>query len=434
MLSPKFVLLSSTLFLAGLPPAVSAENLDDAWRAALSANHRLAAQSESTAAAERQLDSARATRLPTLSIDASYYALDNAPSVRNSMSSVGLPLPGSVTLPIADDHGWVGQAGITQPLYTSGKISNGIRAAEAGLDAARADEGRERLDVKLSVAEAYLDVLRADAAQEVARQYVDSLEHHRRDVQALLDKGLVARADLLQVDVALADARQRRIQADNRVSLSRAAYNRLLDRPLQQPVSLQDMDLPRPQRSLLEWQRDAALKRDELQQLDATRRALTAQAKSQRGDAGPQVGLFAKHLYVQNPYLVNEHINAVGVAVSWTLFDGGLVRNRAAASERQAARAADLKADAESAIALQVQQAWSLEIEADARRGVAQSGVALADESLAIQRDRYANGLATQSDVLDAQARRADARRNLLNARYDHTLAVLRLNRAAGQL
>ncbi|MGE8356874.1 MAG: TolC family protein, partial [Microvirgula sp.] len=143
---------------------------------------------------------------------------------------------------------------------------------------------------------------------------------------------------------------------------------------------------------------------------------------------------FAKHLYVQNPYLVNEHINAVGVAVSWTLFDGGLVRNRAAASERQAARAADLKADAESAFALQVQQAWSLEIEADARRGVAQSGVALADESLAIQRDRYANGLATQSDVLDAQARRADARRNLLNARYDHTLAVLRLKRAAGQL
>ncbi|MGE8358014.1 MAG: TolC family protein, partial [Microvirgula sp.] len=201
MLSPKFVLLSSALFLAGLPLVVSAENLDDAWRAALSANHRLAAQSESTAAAERQLDSARATRLPTLSIDASYYALDNAPSVRNSMSSVGLPLPGSVTLPIADDHGWVGQAGITQPLYTSGKISNGIRAAEAGLDAARADEGRERLDVKLSVAEAYLDVLRADAAQEVARQYVDSLEHHRRDVQALLDKGLVARADLLQVDV-----------------------------------------------------------------------------------------------------------------------------------------------------------------------------------------------------------------------------------------
>ena len=115
MLSPKFVLLSSALFLAGLPPAVSAENLDDAWRAALSANHRLAAQSESTAAAERQLDSARATRLPTLSIDASYYALDNAPSVRNSMSSVGLPLPGSVTLPIADDHGWVGQAGITPP-------------------------------------------------------------------------------------------------------------------------------------------------------------------------------------------------------------------------------------------------------------------------------------------------------------------------------
>ena len=65
---------------------------------------------------------------------------------------------------------------------------------------------------------------------------------------------------------------------------------------------------------------------------------------------------------------------------------------------------------------------------------MARAALALADEHLKIQLDRYANGLAIQTEVLDAQTRRADAARNLFNARYDHALAVLRLKRATGEL
>jgi outer membrane protein TolC len=57
-----------------------------------------------------------------------------------------------------------------------------------------------------------------------------------------------------------------------------------------------------------------------------------------------------------------------------------------------------------------------------------------ADEFLAIQRDRYRNGLANQTEVLAAEARRADGQRNLFNARYDHALAVVALQRAIGEL
>jgi outer membrane protein TolC len=51
-----------------------------------------------------------------------------------------------------------------------------------------------------------------------------------------------------------------------------------------------------------------------------------------------------------------------------------------------------------------------------------------------VVRDRYANGLSTDTEVLDAETRRANSEANHAAARYDAALAGLRLKRAAGDL
>jgi hypothetical protein len=84
--------------------------------------------------------------------------------------------------------------------------------------------------------------------------------------------------------------------------------------------------------------------------------------------------------------------------------------------------------EVQSLIALEVERASSQQIEAAERIKVAQAALLSADEFLAIQRDRYRNGLANQTEVLAAEARRADGQRNLFNARYDHALAVVVCN------
>lgn len=146
------------------------------------------------------------------------------------------------------------------------------------------------------------------------------------------------------------------------------------------------------------------------------------------------MALFAAHTYVQNSYLTREHVNSAGVMLRWNVLDAGIHRERAAAVAVKADALRVQRNDLASQVALQVEQAWSLQDEAAERREVARAALALADEHLKIQLDRYANGLAIQTEVLDAQTRRADAARNLFNARYDHALAVLRLKRATGEL
>ena len=103
-----------------------------------------------------------------------------------------------------------------------------------------------------------------------------------------------------------------------------------------------------------------------------------------------------------------------------------LFRSEAALQER--------RDDFATVIELQVRQAW-LDIQETRKRvEVTESAIAQAEENLRVNRDRYANGLATNTEVLTAQTLRLVSQNNHVNALYDAVLAELRLKRAAGEI
>lgn len=215
-----------------------ADSLEQAWAEAIGSAHRLKAGHSSTEAAYETVSAAKSMHFPKVTAEGGHYWLDEGPS-----ATVNLPgLPGmSVAM---DDRFWAGGVTATLPLYTSGRISAGVAAAEAGWKAARAEERRDVLDLKLNVADAYVKVLRATQAVELAASSVAGLASHSENVSALFDKDFVAKNDLLASRVVLADARQREIQARNGLDLAGAGYNRFLVRPLTQLVTLQDLTPP----------------------------------------------------------------------------------------------------------------------------------------------------------------------------------------------
>ena len=190
------------------PPAQqsAAETLEDAWQIALRGDQRVEAGQWNVASAQSSWAAARAERLPSLSLGADYYALSDQPSMQVSLPS----LPISVRESFINRES-AGVSGIvTQPLYTSGRITSGIAAAQSQVSANRADLRGTMLDVKISVAECYVGVLSAARFVEVADSKVASLTAHRRDVTGLFQQGLVSKNDFLAAEVALADARQKR--------------------------------------------------------------------------------------------------------------------------------------------------------------------------------------------------------------------------------
>jgi outer membrane protein len=419
--------------LVGLAAALlagnaAAESLQQAWDTALNVDRGLKASRENTAAASSLLEAAKSARLPNVALEAGYTALDNTPTAKVDF------LGQSLQMPLAQKDSAAYRAMTTLPLYTGGRIERGIDAATAGMDAARLGEAADAQNLKLRVADAYVSVLRASRMLTVAESHVTSLQAHARDVGNLHEQGMVAKNDLLSVQVALADANQRKLQVANGLDLARAAYNRLLGRPLDQPVLLDDLSPGVTQLPLPALTEQALARRSELAAVARQIEALRQQAAAVRGETAPQVALSGGYGYQENRYQAHPGQWMVTLGAKWNLFDGGVVRHRANAVERQAAALTEQRDELASLVGLQVRQTWLDVQETRKRLLVTQSAIAQAAENLFVARDRYANGLATHTEVLDAETLRMGSESNHANALFDAALAELRLKRATGEL
>jgi outer membrane protein len=411
------------------PIAAPAESLQTAWAVALSTDQKLAASSCDVSAAQSGLDAARAERMPSFSAGAEYYALSQAPAVLSTV-----PPLGTLEVPIANRDAGLGHAMVTQPIFTSGRISSGIDAATDNVAAREADQCRTVLDVKINVAEIFARVLLAGRIVEVAESKVVSLTSHDNDVSVLFEKGAVSKNDLLASQVALADAQQKALDARADLEVARAAYNRALGRDLAQPVwlaDIQDRDAVPPIEELTQL---ALSQRPELTALSAQARALQDEAASLRGKNGPQVVVTGGYLYFQDDYLRPNGYTGAVVGVEWNPLDCGRVKSQARVLDEKSQSLIRLRRDAESIISLEVRQKWIDLQTARKRVLVAQKTIAQADENLRVARDRYQHQAGTNTEVLDAETLRVQAYMNLYSSTYQAALAGLRLRRAVGNL
>jgi len=429
------------LGLSVLSGPLLAESLQQAWQQAEQASNSLRAEARKVEGARQQQAASHAAAGPALTVDAGISQLDSTPTARLDISpltqglgALGAHLPATVDAPLSKRDVRYANARLSLPLYTGGRLTAMQQAAAAATSASQYAEEQTRQTLRLQVAEAYFNVLRARHAASVASQYLQSLQSYQRDVNNFFRKGVVARADVLGAELAVADAQQKQISASQAESLSQSAYNRLLGRDFTQPAQPDELSLPGDGRALPALQSRALQLRPELAGLAEWSASLQASARSVRAESQPQVGAYAAYSYLNNPYLVDKGVGSVGLGVSWTVFDSGLIRARAASTSAQAMAVEDQLHEVQSLIALEVERAFRQQIDAAERIRVAQAALLSADEFLTIQRDRYRNGLANQTEVLAAEARRADGQRNLFNARYDHALAVVGLQRAIGEL
>ena len=407
------------------------ETLKQAWAVALEVDRQLQSKRHNVSSAQQFLQSARAQRWPTLGIEGSYTARSADPAFR--FDSFGIPLPTNV-FRYAQNENAAFFAKADLPLYTSGRIRHGIDAAAANVTSATFELAKYHSDLKMSVAEEYIMVLRAQREVEVTQSAVRSLEAHARDVEMLLEQKQVPRNDLLAAQVALSHAQQRAIRANNHLDASRAAYNRRLGRPLTSAVRIAELPVEMMAGDVETLTARALRTRPAVAGLSAQIHALRYQAAGLRARNRPQAELRGEYVFEENRFRSPEGIAAVGVGVSWNLFDGGRNRYEAAALSQRAESLSRTQADLESVIALEVRRAWLDVHETRRRLTVTLQACQRADENLRVARKRYSVGVGTNTEVLDAETLRTETYRNHYNATYDAILAVLRLRHATGEL
>jgi len=326
-------------------PLVFAETLQEAWKQAIENNHRIKSAKAATNASRQQLFSAQGQRLPELNIGGGYTQLSATPEVTTDVDGQ------AAQFPTGQDSSGKAEAIVTLPVYTGGRISHDIGAAEASLRAAQSSEAASVQDIKMQVAQAFIKVLRAESAVHVAQSHVDSLAAHEQDVKNLHAQGMVARNDLLSAQVELANARQHAVLASNQLDVARSFYNQLLNRPLSQSVVLVQVQPDVPKGKLVVLSQQALQQRPELVTLTRQIESLQQQAKGIHSGLLPQLAINGGYQYQENRYQVHEGMWMVNVGMQWKLFYGS-TRHKSDAIVAQAEAIREQREDLRTRIAL----------------------------------------------------------------------------------
>ncbi|HBL30005.1 MAG TPA: hypothetical protein DD490_24460, partial [Acidobacteria bacterium] len=159
-------------------------------------------------AAEAGLAGAQAERMPRVDLAAGYARNSDVPEL-----SLTLPGLGTRTLFPNIPDTWRAHAGVTVPLWTSGRIESGITAADRLFQAAGLDLTSAAHELTLETREAYWSFVTARESARVLAEAVASYQAHRKTSQDRLDLGIAARNEVLAVQVELDRAQPARPSA-----------------------------------------------------------------------------------------------------------------------------------------------------------------------------------------------------------------------------
>jgi len=383
--------------------------------------------------AEAGLAGARAERMPRVDVSGSYTRNSDVPEL-----TLSLPGLGTRTLfPNIPDN-WRAHAGVSLPLWTSGRIESGITAADRQLQAAGLDLTTAESEIALETRDAYWSLVTARESARVLAEALQSYEGHRKSAQDRFDFGVAARNEVLAVQVELDRAELARLSAENAAEVANANLVRLTGLPPETRIEptepIDPLTAPAPSEENTEALVAAALDaRPELKALQQRIEAARAAAEIQRAIARPQAGFSLGYDYArpnQRILPLRDELEgtwSAGVLVSINAFDGG----RTAAAVAQAeARADALEQQLES-----IRQGLRLEVTArllDLRNAraslqVIERSLDSARENLRVASDRYREGVIPSSELLDAETA-------LLRVGLDRTQAVTRIQIALARL
>lgn len=433
---PARLSVPSGVYDTGEELTAGAETLDDAWRLALESSRSLQSKDYDYAKAEQDIRAAKGVGLPKLTNASGQHTVSEQYAM---VGSIQLPqIMGGIKLPfesdVLDKDFTTSITSLTVPIYMGGRVRGMIEAANSAASAIAAGKQISQLDLKYEVAQTYFLVFRVRKLLHVAQEAEKTIAGHEHDAKRLFENGLVTKNVVLSAEVALADARQNVIKAQNAVALSEAAFNRLLWRPLNAPVDITDMPIPDLSGDLDGLTELATARRPELTALAYKSRALAAESKVKRADWLPQVAVIGSHNYFENSHLNTDSSFSGHLGVVWMPLDGGVSQARQQASHYEALSVAKQYEDARTAITLQVYQCWLDEAQSRGRVEVARKAVEQANENLRVTTRGFQEGIINHTEVLDATAMWTQAQSNLANARYDAILSTYSLRRATGDL
>lgn len=316
------------------------------------------------------------------------------------------------------------------------------QAAEASRAAAAAQMEAVIDDVLLQVSERYFDALLATDQIDVQEKAIGVLDEQLNYAKNRFDAGTGPQFDVLQAEVARANARPPLVRAQSRYKSAIDQLRRAIGLEYPEGVEADGIELAErwpnaKQRETLDNAIHQAMEnRSELAALKSQIAAGEKSVEAEKARHKPKLevvgGYGAQSLSFTDDITDGLAGFVGGVRLSIPIFDGGMTRGRVLQA-RSRLRQTEISTEQEKLnIAGQVREAWFDWEEGTSILETSQLVVKQAEEALRLARASFEAGAATQLDVLQSQLELTRARLEEVVALHTYHTALARLRRAMG--
>jgi outer membrane protein len=449
------VTLSLALLAGASPPP--ALTLDDALTEAARANADVELARTQSLAAGTDVYGSYAGVLPRLDLSAAFG--HDFVGARNTVAafptsidpSTGQPIfqQSVVAIPPSDNADYSLGLTLQLPIFDGGRSWGTIRRARVAARGAERSYDEATLSVAFEVTRRFYEVVKATESLRVLVETVARSAEIVRRAEALFEAGRGSRADVLTARGNLGNDRVAVEQQRARLAQAQADLGQVLGRDTAEPVEVV------PPAAVTGAAVPAAEEPpDEGALLEAARRTrplLAAQADAVRAsEIGEDLarGAFYPVVAAQGTYNRSgpalagregvygdpsrQYAANAGVVLQWNLFNG---RQTLADAQRAAIATRRARAQAAQAgqqVAAEIARARANIVALARAAGIAAENLAVAEQGVALARERLGAGAASQLEVRDASLKLTQAQLQLVEARVDHAVARADLRRAVG--
>ena len=416
-----------TILVTVLLCSLSARAQQDPWSLSDCINyaleHNLSVQQSELTVEQREveLNTAQNRRLPTVSASASEnlsfgrgLTADNTYSNSNT-TSTSFSLGGNV------------------PVFQGFQITNGIKLSELNLAAATADLEKARDDIRVAVAQAYVQILYNQELLRVAREQAAHDEELLEQIKARLDVGKVSAAEVSAQQATLAQSRQSAIQAEGNLRIALLDLTQLLEFPSPEGFSIVTPEVGDPSQTLL--MRPEAIYEEAVAVKPAVEAAKLnvdyaelgiARAKGAYLPTLSLSGGLGSNYYTNSKFdsdsfgkqLKNNFSQYVGLSLNVPIFQGFSARNNVRTAELSYKGQQIQLESVKKALYKEIQQAYYNAVSAQARYAGSRETEESARLHYELTEEKYKVGKAGVADYNDARNNWLRAESEYIQARY----------------
>lgn len=405
--------------------------LDEAVQLGIQNSKNLKIDAAKIEEATADLLEAKNRQLPELKVSGSYMYLPLKPTVDLKLSGVsgeGGPEVHQVAY---------GSVNLSVPVYSGGRIKYGIQSAKYLVEASKLSTENDKIAIAYNVAQAYNNLFKANQSIKVLEENLTASQKRDETFLKLENNGVIARNDRLKANLQTSNIELQLLEAKNNYNIAGINMDLLLGIPETTEIEVDPnyIDEGSEVKTVDYYVNEAKENRKDLQALAQQRKAAELGTKSAKAENLPSIAFTGGYVAADIPkFLTIYNAVNVGVGISYNLsniWKENSSLRQSQAREKQLAANDELLNDN---IKLDVNREYQNTDYSKKRISVYEKAAEQANENYRITKNKYDNGLATMTELLDADAAQISANVGVINARADAALAYRKLLQTTGTL